>query len=120
MLGNYSKFVRPGFYRIDATHTPQVGILISAYQNQATGALVIVAINQNSSNVSQSFTLSGVTASSMTPWVTSANLNLIQQSDVSVVNGSFTYSLPAYSITSFVGETTALLAPPTGLAAIVR
>jgi glucuronoarabinoxylan endo-1,4-beta-xylanase len=27
MLGNYSRFVRPGFYRIDATATPQEGVL---------------------------------------------------------------------------------------------
>ena len=120
MLGNYSMFVRPGFYRIDATHTPQPGVLVSAYNNSSTGALVIVVINQNSSAVSQSFTLSGAIASNLTPWITSNSLNLAQQSAVSVTGGSFTYSLPGYSITSFVGNATASLAPPTGLTATVK
>ena len=123
MLGNYSKFVRPGFYRIDATHTPQSGVLVSAYKNPGSRSLVIVVINQNSSSASQTFTLNGTTASSMTPWVTSANFDLVQQSDVSVSRGSFTYSLAGSSITSFVGNTITSSVPPTpptGLTAAVR
>ncbi len=121
MLGNYSKFVRPGSHRIDATHTPQSGVLISAYRNASTGALVIVAINQNTSNVSQSFTLDGAMVPSVTPWITSASLNLAQQSDVSVSGGSFSYTLPGSSITSFVGEIiSAAPAPPTDLTASVH
>jgi len=106
MLGNYSKFVRPGFHRIDATHTPQSGVWVSSYKNESTGVLVIVAINQNTSTVSQGFTLNGATVQSVTPWITSASLNLVEQSDVSVSGGSFTYTLPAFSIASFVGRGT--------------
>jgi glucuronoarabinoxylan endo-1,4-beta-xylanase len=126
MLGNYSKFVRPGSYRIDATETPQSGVLVSAYKNTTTGALVIVVINQNGSNVSQSFVLNGATVSSVTPWITSGELNLAQQSDVAVSGGSFSYSLPAYSVTSFVGTTSSTSggptrpAPPGQLTATVR
>lgn len=112
VMGNYSLFVRPGFYRIDATHAPQTGITVSAYKNSASGALVIIATNQNSSSVSQTFTLSGGTASSVTPWITDAALNLAQQSSVTIAGGSFTYNLPASSVTSFVGNTTAASAPP--------
>jgi glucuronoarabinoxylan endo-1,4-beta-xylanase len=111
MLGNYSKFVRPGFNRIDATHAPQSGVLVSAYRDLAGGALVIVVINRNTSNVSQSFTLNGTTVPSVTPWITSANFDLLQQSDVSVNGGSFTYTLPASSVTSFVGNTTQVASP---------
>jgi glucuronoarabinoxylan endo-1,4-beta-xylanase len=126
MIGNYSKFVRPGFYRIGATATPQSGVFVSAYKNSATGALVIVVINQNSSNVTQSFSLTGATTSTMTPWITSASLNLALQSDVSVSGGTFAYHLPGYSITSFVGSITlesrhpAALSPPTRLAAKIQ
>jgi glucuronoarabinoxylan endo-1,4-beta-xylanase len=105
MLGNYSKFVRPGFYRIDATHTPQSGVLVSAYRNAASGAVVIVVINQNSSSVSQSFMFNGTNPVSMAPWITSVSLNLAQQPDVAVSSGSFTYTLPAASVTTFVGVT---------------
>jgi glucuronoarabinoxylan endo-1,4-beta-xylanase len=125
MLGNYSKFVRPGSYRIDATHTPQSGVLVSAYKTSASGALVIVVINQNSSNVSQSFELNGTTLSSVTPWITSADLNLAEQAAVTVSGGSFTFVLPGSSITSFVGNTKITAGasapkPPTRLAATVK
>ncbi len=36
VLGQYSDFVRPGMYRIDATHIPQSGVTVSAYQNTST------------------------------------------------------------------------------------
>jgi len=121
MLGNYSRFVRPGFYRIDATATPQEGVSVSAYKNSTSGALVIVVINQNSSNVSQRFAFNGATASIMTPWITSGSLNLAQQTDISVSGGSFIYNLPAYSITSFVTNvTSSSITPPSRLAAIAQ
>jgi O-glycosyl hydrolase len=36
VFGQYSDFVRPGMYRIDATHIPQSGVTVSAYQNTST------------------------------------------------------------------------------------
>lgn len=123
MLGNYSKFVRPRFYRIDATPMPRSGVLVSAYKSPANTVLVIVVINQNGSAVSQNFALNGTTVSSVTPWITSSSLNLAQEPEVEVSGGSFTYVLPAYSITSFVSSTTTsslVVAPPTRLTGTAR
>jgi len=119
MMGNYSKFVRPGFYRIDATMAPQTGVSVSAYKSLTSGALVIVVINQNVSSVLQSFTLVGATTSGITPWITSASLDLVQQAVVPVAGGSFVYSLPAASITSFIGSTE-LHPGPSGLRATIQ
>jgi glucuronoarabinoxylan endo-1,4-beta-xylanase len=119
-IGNYSKFVRPGYYRIDATPTPQSGISVSAYSNASTGAFVVVVINQNSSSVSQSFSLNGLSATSVTPWITSASLNLAEQSAVTVSGGAFSYTLPADSITTLVGVSSgAAPLPATNLTATV-
>jgi glucuronoarabinoxylan endo-1,4-beta-xylanase len=121
VIGNYSLFVRPGYNRIDATHVPQSGVTVSAYKNQSTGALVIIATNYNSSSVSQIFSLSGATISTMTPWTTSANLNLIQQSGISVSGDSFSYTLPAESVTTFVGVAGGMVpSPPADLKATVQ
>jgi glucuronoarabinoxylan endo-1,4-beta-xylanase len=104
MLGQYSKFVRPGYYRIDATHNPQTGVSVSAYQNTSTGSLVIIATNYTGSAASQQFNIIDAPAfSSVTPTITSASLNLATQSSVPVSSNSFTYTLPADSITTFVG-----------------
>jgi glucuronoarabinoxylan endo-1,4-beta-xylanase len=106
-LGNYSLFIRPGYYRIDTgTGNPQGGVYVSAFQNTSGGNLVIVAINTSQSSISQTFSIANSpNFTTVTPWITSASLNLAQQSAVPVNANSFTYSLPASSITSFVGST---------------
>jgi glucuronoarabinoxylan endo-1,4-beta-xylanase len=122
-VGNWSKFVRPGWVRIGATTTPVTGVFVTAFNQTSNGGFAIVAIN-NSSNTAVTFSLSGfpTSPSSVTPWITSGSLNLAQQTNVAVSDGSFTYTLPAYSITSFVGNTAFANAPapPTELTGRVQ
>lgn len=104
-MGNWARFVRPGYHRIDATDNPQNGVYVSAFQDTQSGALVIVAINKGGSNISQTFSVAnGPDFTSVTPWTTSANLTLEQQSAISASANSFTYTLPASSVTTFVGS----------------
>jgi glucuronoarabinoxylan endo-1,4-beta-xylanase len=119
VLAQYSKFVRPGYYRIDATRAPQTGISVSSYQNTDGGNLVIIATNYTGSSVSQTFNITNApTFSTLTPTITSASQNLAQLSNVPVSNNSFTYTLPAQSITTFLGST-ASISPPTNLTGTV-
>jgi glucuronoarabinoxylan endo-1,4-beta-xylanase len=112
VLGQYGKFVRPGYYRIDATHLPQTGVSVSAFQNKSTNTLVIIATNYTGSAVSQTFNLTNApTFSTMTPTTTSASLRLATQSNLSVSGNSFTYTLPANSVTTFVSSGSAPPAP---------
>jgi glucuronoarabinoxylan endo-1,4-beta-xylanase len=102
-VGQYSRFVRPGYYRIDATNTGPA--LISAYKDTVAGTFAIVAVNTGSTTIGQTFTLTNFTAvTSVTPWITSATLNLASQTAVAVTNSVFTYTLPAQSIVTFVGQ----------------
>ncbi len=106
VLGNYSKFIRPGYYRMGATEGPQAGVTVSAYKNTNTSSpttIVIVAINYNASSVNQTFALNGVTVTSVTPWLTDVGNGLVQQAAVPVSGNSFTYSMPVSSVVSFVG-----------------
>ena len=104
VLGNFSKFIRPGWVRIGVTNAGSLEI--SAYKDPATGSFAVVAINRGTSSVTQTFSLNGVTADSVTPWVTSASLNLFAQSPVSTVGGSsFTYTIPASSVVTLVSST---------------
>lgn len=104
MLGQYSRFVRPGYFRIDATHLPEPNVSVSAYRNTATNTLVIIATNYSGSAVALTFTIANAPAfASVTPWTTSATLNLAQQSSVPVSSDSFTYTVLPESITTFVG-----------------
>jgi O-glycosyl hydrolase len=103
-IGQYSRFVRPNFYRINATSS-QPSALISAYKATNSTAFAIVAVNTNAAtDVIQTFNLTNFTTSLVTPWITSASLSLAPQTPVNVTDSSFTYDLPAMSIVTFVGQ----------------
>jgi glucuronoarabinoxylan endo-1,4-beta-xylanase len=107
MLGQYAKFVRPGYYRIGATHIPQTGVTVSAYQQTSSHTLSIIATNYTSSALTQTFNIiSAPTFTALTPTQTSATNSLTTLSNVSLTGNSFTYTLPAQSITTFNGTGT--------------
>ncbi len=99
-IGQFSKFIQPGYYRYNLTAPASSTLFFSAYGGD--GHYVIVAINSGTSSVSQSFTIQNATLSSMTPWQTTAASGLQQLSPVSISAGQFTDTLPAQSITTFV------------------
>lgn len=103
-LGQYSKFVRPGYVMTGANNNPTSGVYVTSYKGNNN--YVIVAVNSNSGSSSIDFSMSGATLTSMTPYQTSASYQLTQQGAVSVSNNSFTYPLPGKSITTFVGTST--------------
>ena len=122
-LAQFSKFVRPGSKRVSATASPSSGLFVSAYQGTANSA--IVAINSNGTATSLPVTIQNLSVGSVTPFETTSAGGLMQQSAVPVTNGSFTFTLPAQSIVTFVtsgtGSTgtgcTASPAAPAGLTA---
>ena len=112
-VGNYSRFVRPNYFRIDATST-QPSALITAYKDPNASGFAIVVVNTNTAtDVNQTFNLVNFTAASVTPWITSSTLSLAQQTAVNVTNSSFTYTVPAMSVVTFVGQATPPNTPPT-------
>lgn len=109
VLGQWAKFVRPGYQRIDVTNG--TSLLVTAFADPVSHNWAIVAINSSGSASAQTFNVAGSQASSVTPWVTSSTLSLAQQSPVPVSGGNFSYTLPAQSIVSLVGSEST--APPT-------
>ena len=106
VLGNYSRFVRPGYYRVGVT-AAATALLVSAYKDPASGNFAIVAINPNSGSVTQAFNFTGFSAGAVTPWVTSAALSLTRQTAIAVNGSAFTNVLPAMSVSTFVGQAAA-------------
>ena len=104
-IGNWSRFVRSGWVRIAATASPQSGVYVTAFKNASSAAFAIVSINTNRSSASQPFNLTGLSASSVTSLDYVFNRrHSPEQPVVSVSNNSFTYTLPALSVTTFVGS----------------
>jgi len=102
IMGNFSRYARPGFVRVGATASPTSGVTVSAYYKASADSLAIVAINTNTSATSQAFTISGATGNSVVPVITDGTRNLVAQSPITISGNAFTYSLPSQSVTTLV------------------
>jgi glucuronoarabinoxylan endo-1,4-beta-xylanase len=103
VMGQYSKFIQPGYVRVLATATPVSGVYVSAYKNSSPSHYVIVAINANTTSESLTFALTnGSSVTSLTPYQSTSAAGLAAQSAVTVSSGQFSYTLPAQSIVTFV------------------
>jgi glucuronoarabinoxylan endo-1,4-beta-xylanase len=102
MMAHYSKFIRPGYVRVEATKNPDPQIFTSAYKGD--NKAVIVAVNKGNTAVSQRFVLQNENATNAASWVTDNTRNLIAGAPINVTNGSFTAELPAQSVTTFVAN----------------
>jgi glucuronoarabinoxylan endo-1,4-beta-xylanase len=103
-LGNYSKFVRPGYIMVDVTGNSSTDVLLSAFKG-TDGTVVVVAINKGAAAATVPITITGGTAPTMmTPNVTSATDNLKAGTAVAVTGGVFMASLASKTVTTFVGK----------------
>lgn len=101
MMAQFARFVRPGYVRVDATANPASNVYVSAYRGGDT--VVIVAVNKNTSSVSQQFTLANTaTSGSVSNWLTDSSRNVAPQGALTMSNGSLTVTLPARSVMTFV------------------
>jgi len=101
VMGQFSKYVRPGSHRVTATYSPQSGVTVMAFTGSQN---VIIAINQNTSSKSQTFSVSNGTFANPKRYTTSSSKKLADAGSTSVANGSFTATLDAQSITTFIAD----------------
>ena len=102
-LGQFSRFVRPNYYRTGVANTGPA--LISAFRDTNSSTFVVVAINTLPNAITQTIQAASLRATnSVNPWITSATQSLVPLTSVGVTNGSFTFSLPALSVVTFVGQ----------------
>ena len=95
----YARFIRPGFQFIAISDAQSLAAF-----NQQTQTLVIVTQNWNASNRSVSYQLANFSSvgGSASAYRTSATENFTSLGNVSISNGSFSYTANANSVTTFV------------------
>ena len=108
-LGNFSKFVRPGQYRVDVSGAPKASgttPLVVAFTNPSTGAVEIVVVNGGGATQVSFFVAGSAWPASVTPYVTTDDNNskLAKGSDITVTGGRFSAMLASKSVTTFVGK----------------
>ncbi|MEO6598923.1 MAG: hypothetical protein ABIQ16_03560 [Polyangiaceae bacterium] len=101
-IGHWSKFVRPGFYRVDATASPSAGLSLSAFKGGSS--VVVVVVNTDSAAKSLSLSIPGSTIASFTKYTTSSSKSLANDGVVSASNGSLSVAFDASSVTTLVGS----------------
>jgi O-glycosyl hydrolase len=105
-MGNYSKYMRPGQTVVNITGIDKLPakVLLTASKDDA-GKVVIVAVNETTSDQSIDITISGGTApASFTPIVTDKDNNWKEGTAVSVSNGVLKAALVKMSVTTFVSK----------------
>lgn len=106
-LGNFSKFVRPGYYRVDVAGAPRAAAtvpLVAAFANLSNGTVVIVVVNGGAAQQASFFVAGAGWPASVTPYVTTTTSKLAAGTAISVSGGRFAASLAAQSVTTFVGK----------------
>ncbi len=103
VMGQFSKYVRPGSHRVSAPYQPQTSVSVQAYAGTNN---VIVVLNQATSAKTQNFTVTSGTFTNAHRYTTSNSKKLADDGAVTVTNGSFTASLDPQSVTTFVADGT--------------
>jgi glucuronoarabinoxylan endo-1,4-beta-xylanase len=99
-FSNFSRFVRPGFVRLDCPPAPASGVNVSAFRDGDQSSLVVVAINSGVASQEVEYRLDGCEITSFTPFRTSATEDLVRLESIP----SLKVTLPARSVTTFVAS----------------
>lgn len=100
VMAQFSKWVRPGFVRVDATYSPQAGVNAVAFKG-STG-YVFVVMNSNNSAQNVTFTSTNATFTGVEKYTSTQTKSGASDGVVAVTNNSFSASLDAQSVTTFV------------------
>lgn len=101
-FAHYSKFVRPGFVRIDATQRPTNNVNVSAFKKD--NDIVIVAVNKNTSAQTITFSIPGTEISTWERYVTNGQKNVSKESDIAGSGSTFKVTLDGQSVSTFIGQ----------------
>ena len=101
MMAHFSKYVRPGAVRIDATESPENGVYISAYKN-TDGTIIIVAVNNGSNSYSQLFNINGLTITKVDRYKTTQVTNLALTQNLQLTGNGFYAYIDSKSVSTYV------------------
>ena len=101
MMAHYSKFIRPGYVRVDATENPTTDVYVSAYKKGQD--ITMVVLNKNATAKTLTLSVPGATVPRWERYVTTGTQNLAKGTDI-YTKTSLQVTLDAQSMTTFVGK----------------
>jgi glucuronoarabinoxylan endo-1,4-beta-xylanase len=117
IMGQYSKYVRPGAVRVSATRNVQTDVYTAVFKK--SDSVVVVSVNRASSAKTVSYAISGLKSTSGAKITTSGTKSMASDGTVSVSSGAFSTTLDAQSISTlvFTGNGTTSVEPVESVAA---
>lgn len=104
-MGQYSRFVRPGWKRVGSTTEPTSGVYTSAFRNPHRSEMAVVLINDRAGDETVTIDVDRVSAfSSIRAWRTSDGEELAPIDAPSSSGASATVELPSRSVTTVYFE----------------
>ncbi len=102
-FGQISRFIDPGYVRMEATRAPATGVTVIAYKNPANDDFSLVVTNEGA-DVTLDFTLQDFPAGTdgVVGFRTSASENQKKLAPIAVSGGSFSLDLPAKTVVTLV------------------
>ena len=108
-MAQFSKFVRPGYVRVDATKQPVTNVFVSAYKKGSDVSIVVV--NKNTTSKTLTISVPGTTVTSWDQYTTTASKNIAKGTAINA-STSLQVTLEPSSVTTFVGVGTTACTPP--------
>jgi O-glycosyl hydrolase len=103
-MGQFSRFIRPGWVRIESTLSLSRGILTSAYRNPHTDEIAIVLINETPTAARVELNMMGVGFRELSCWRTSEKEKLKALGEQRFNQDRAKVELPPKSISTFYGR----------------
>jgi O-glycosyl hydrolase len=102
-MGQFSRFIRPGWYRIDCDTSPGNRLFTSAYRNPKTDEIAIVTVNDSFFLGKITFNLPDASFNKLDAWRTSETEKIKHIGRLKTFPNSVTVEIPAKSITTCYG-----------------
>jgi O-glycosyl hydrolase len=101
-IGQYSRFIRPDWIRVDAVANPATNVYLSAFKSPTGDQIAVVAINTGTSQVPLALTIDTGRFGALTTYRTSASENIANVGSVTA-GATVNVTLAASSVTTFAG-----------------
>jgi len=100
IMGQYSKYIRPGAVRVNATRVVQTDVYTTAFKKN--DSIVVVSVNRNSASKTVTYSIAGMKATSGAKITTSGTKDMKDDGSVTVSGGAFSVTLDGQSISTIV------------------
>lgn len=105
VMSHYARFIRPGYYRVEAGTIPVTrSIKVTAYHDSIFSKAVIVVVNTDMNPQDLVLRLENNFVNTLTPYTTTEFKNVVQGNDIHAIKNKLMMTLEASSITTFVSK----------------